>query len=664
VSDSTHLAKSAALNQLLLGVGKYQAKKPSDSSLSLGKVLAGFALLLLVVLTGAFWVAGGYLHFLYAETEIDQARLADRGSRSSFVYDRAGNLLYELYRDRRQHHAGLDNVAPVAIDAVLAAEDKRFFEHSGVDLLAIVRSTQINLGAEEIRTGASTITQQVVKYLYHTDQGSIRAEESLDRKLHEALQALKLEQTQSKESILEFYLNNVFFGNGAWGIETAAQAYFGKSAAALTLAESSLLAGVISQPSRANPLLDPGVFEESGYTFSPEQTLPDELPIAKQRQHYVLVQMLQAGMITEEEAAEALNQPLEFADQRHPLVAGHFVWYVEQYLIETLGPERLAEGGLHIHTTLNPNLQRLGERLVSDHLRRFGARSNMGNGALLALDPRNGEILAMVGSRSYFDDAIQGKVNVITSSRQSGSAIKPLLYAYGFEQGMTPDTRIADTYIRYPDGYTPRNADRRYHGILTLRQALANSYNVPAVKLVDHLGLNNTVEFVQTLGLTSLKSANHYGLSFALGTAEISPLELATGYAVIANQGKAVRPHPIKQLIDDAQVEIPIFPIEPVQLISPQSADYVTSILSDRRARSWTFGWQNALNLTRPAAVKTGTTSSFRDNWTAGYTPDLLTVVWTGNTDGTPLINSYGSQGAAPLWQNFMEAAFVELEIE
>ncbi|MFN2169564.1 MAG: transglycosylase domain-containing protein, partial [Anaerolineae bacterium] len=436
------------------------------------------------------------------------------------------------------------------------------------------------------------------------------------------------------------YLNEVNFGNLAYGVEAAAETNFGKKASELTLAEAALLAGLPQAPAYWDP-----------YT---------NLEGAKRRQGVVLDLMVEAGHISPTEAKAAKAEELSLQPFTFDVQAPHFVIWIQQQLEQKYGPDVLYRSGLRVTTTLDSRLQDLAQQEAQAHLVALKDQ-HATNAALVAMQPSTGEILAMLGSADFYDEEISGQVNVALRPRQPGSSIKPITYVTAFEKGWTPATLIWDVVTEFKDSlgrsYVPQNYDHKEHGPVLLRGALARSLNIPAVKTLEFVGLPAMLDTAHRLGVDSLNRAD-YGLSLTLGGGEVTLLEMTGAYAVFANEGRRVPPVSILRIEDSAgrileEYEAPPGP----QVISPQHAYLITDILSDNQARAPAFGEDNSLKLSRPAAAKTGTTDDWRDSWTIGYTPELATGVWVGNADNTEMVKVTGSGGAAPIWHNFMEKA-------
>ena len=617
---------------------------------------------------------GGYFWF---STDLPApARLRDRAALGSTrILDRRGQLLYELPDplSGRQRPVALHDIPLALRQATIAIEDAGFYQNSGVELSGILRAAWMDLQSRAIVAGGSTITQQLARgFLLDPELAQRR---TLDRKLREAVLALKLTAGYPKDDILALYLNQTYYGGMSYGVEAAARHFFGKPARDLDLAESALLAGLPQAPARYDPFADRAA--------------------AQARQSDVLDAMARAGAITAAQGAAAKSEPLQFAADDERMRTPHFVQYVLGLLDAQLGPEVVARGGLTVTTTLDVDLQDAAQALLRRQVallatpRDGGPDHRVRNGAVVVLDPSSGAILTMVGSPNFDDTASQGQVNAALARRQPGSAIKPLTYAAALERGWTPASTILDipTTFQTREGrpYAPQNYDRAYHGPLALREALATSSNVAAVRVLDSIGIPALLDMAKRLGITTLGeagSAGRYGLSLTLGGGEVTPLELTAAFGAFANGGRRVDPYSIVSvtdaqgfsLIDERRktkdegsallggssvpssfVLRPSF--EEQQVLSAQIAYLITDILSDRYARMRAFGAQSALDIDRPAAAKTGTTSDWRDNWTIGYSPDRVVGVWVGNADGQPMEAISGVSGAGPLWHDVMLAA-------
>ena len=575
------------------------------------------------------------------------ARLENYDSRRSFqttrIYDRRGHLLDEIYGEGRRTWVPLDEIPETLKQATIATEDATFYSNPGIDPLAIGRAALQNAQAGEIVSGGSTITQQLVRLIVFPYPQ--RVQQTMSRKVAESILATRLTQLWSKDKILETYLNEIYYGHRAYGAAAAAETYFGKPVSELTLAESALLAGLPQAPSRLDPHQD--------------------LDAARQRQAQVLRLMVEAGYITQAEADAAHDEELALKQPERIRQAPHFADYVLQVLENAFGRDTLRQGGLQVTTTMDLRYQRLAEEIARRHVEALRDKHHLTNASVVVMQPQTGQILAMVGSVDYDDVSIDGQVNVALRPRQPGSAIKPITYAAAFEQGLTPATIVWDIPTSFPlegdQTYQPANYDDRFHGPLRLRAALANSYNVPAVKVLNRIGLETMIDKAHAMGIRGLQRDpyRYYGLSLTLGGGEVSLLDLTTAYATLANAGGYVPPAPVLKVVDGAGETIYEYRRpEPRPAVDPAAAFLVTDILADNQARQPAFGQSNPLELDRPAAVKTGTTTDFRDNWTIGYTPYLVVGVWTGNADNTPMQEVSGVAGAAPLWREMMESIF------
>jgi 1A family penicillin-binding protein len=594
-------------------------------------------------------LAGSVITYFAMARQLPSAEELQRRSlkfATTQILDREGNLLWEIIDPTggRRTQVSLDQISPHLINATVATEDRFFYLNVGVDPIAIARAVYYNVSEREIVSGGSTITQQLARYVLLTPEE--RTAQSLSRKIKEAVLAMEINRRYTKEQILEIYLNQIYYGNLAYGIEAAAQTYFGKSASELTLPEAAMLAGLPQSPAIHDP-----------YT-NPEG--------AKARQADVLDLMVEAQYITPAEAETAKAARLDFRDLNFVFEAPHFASYVRQELERLVGPDYIYQVGLRVQTTLDPRLQAIAEQEVRAQVDALAAR-NVTNGALVAIDVTTGQILAMVGSKDFRDESIDGQVNIAISPRQPGSSIKPLTYLATFERlNWTPSTLIMDVPVEYPDWsggvYRPRNYDDKFHGPVSLRAALGTSYNVPAVKALAQIGIDALKEMAARLGITTL-TRNDYGLSLTLGSGEVSLLELTGAYQAMANGGVLVPPTSILQITSNVgQVIEPARP-QPRQVLRQEHAYLMTHILADNEARTPAFGPNSAMRLSRPAAAKTGTTNDFRDNWAVGYTPDIVTGVWVGNADNTPMNHVSGVTGAGPIWHNFMERAHEGLSV-
>ncbi len=673
---------------------------------SLRRVLLIAALVLVVAAAGAWRV-------LFADLPDPARSRASTGAQSILITDRNGRLLYEVIdpNGSKQVPVSLPDIPLACQQATISTEDSHFYLHPGVDPLAMLRALWLNWREGRTVSGGSTLTQQLARNLFLSRQE--RNERSLRRKLREAWLAWRLERTYSKDEILALYLNTTYYGHYAVGIEAAAQAYFGMHARELDLAQCALLAGLPQFPSGYNPIENPEA--------------------AAARQAVVLGLMLKDGAVSAEEAAEAHKESMAFASTPFPIQAPHFVMWVQGLLEEMLGEERWRAGGLRVITTLDLDWQHQAEAIVSRRLAQLRPCPSGGDpraaapaggapcdpsasparrvddAALVALDPQTGAVRAMVGSADYFDPTISGAVNAALSLRQPGSAIKPLTYAAALDPARataagrapwTASTLVADLRTVFPteEGrpYVPQDYDLRFHGPVTVRAALANSYNIPAVKALQYIGVEALIDQAQRQGInwasdlgsrpayaaaltppdtttgtagpsTQMERPASFGLALTLGGGEVRLLDLTAAYAAFANGGQRVSPYAIERVetlagepLGEASgsgwqaVAAAPAAASPQLAVDPRVAYLITDILSDDDARLPAFGPGNVLDIGRPAAAKTGTTTDWRDNWTLGYTPELASGVWVGNADNSPMLDISGISGAGPIWHDFM----------
>lgn len=551
------------------------------------------------------------------------------------IYDKNNNLLYQIYANQNRTLVSLSSIPKNLINATIAIEDKNFYKNSGIDTLAIIRSAIADITGKPLQ-GGSTITQQLIKSTLLTPEISI------SRKIKEIILAIWAEKLYTKNQILEMYLNNVPYGGTAWGAETAAQTYFGKSVTKLNLAESAFLAGLPQAPSLYSP-----------YGEDPK--------LWKNRQKDVLNRMRDLGYITKIEQANAEKQELAILPLQTPLYAPHFVMYVKDLLIKKYGLPLVEKGGLKVITTLDLKLQTITEDIVNKEVEK-SSYLNLTNGAALVTNPQNGDILAMVGSSDYNKND-GGNYNVTTGLRQPGSSIKPVTYSAALaEEIMTPATIIDDSPITYnfpgSPPYSPVNYDGKFHGRMTLRNALGNSVNIPAVKVLSKIGIPAMINLGKKMGITTWNDSSNYGLSITLGSAEVKMTDMATVYGVLANGGYRVDLNPFEKVTDSqGNVLEDKKNISKNLVLSPETAFIISDILADNNARSIAFGYNSPLNIpNRKVSVKTGTSDNKRDNWTIGYTPSFVTAVWVGNNDNSPMspIFASGITGAAPIWNKIM----------
>ncbi|MEA3355303.1 MAG: transglycosylase domain-containing protein [Patescibacteria group bacterium] len=560
---------------------------------------------------------------------------------STKILDRNGKLLYEIYADQNRTPIKIQDLPDHALKATIAIEDKNFYKHHGFDLKGISRAL-INTIFNKKLQGGSTITQQLIKTTL------LSPERTIKRKIREALLSIATEILYSKSEILEMYLNHVPYGGTAYGIEQASKTYFNKPAKDLNLAESALLAGLPQAPTRYSP-------------FGPN---PDS---SKNRQAQVLKRMFDDKYISSKQLQQALDKKLEFAPQTQNIKAPHFSLYIKSLLVDKYGLTLVEKGGLLVTTSLDLDIQEFAELTISTESAKLES-ANVSNAAALVTKPRTGEILAMIGSKDYFNQEIDGNVNITTRLRQPGSSIKPINYAVGLIKGFTPSTLFLDVPSCFnapgqPSSYCPRNYDNTFHGPTHMRFALGNSYNIPAVKMLAANSVEAMVATASAMGITTYQDPSKYGLSLTLGGGEVKMVDMAVAFGVFANQGLKVTLTPILKIQDYKgkileEIDLKNEPPTGERVISPEVAYLISHILLDNNARSGGFGAHSQLVIpNKTVSVKTGTTDDLRDNWTIGYTPSFLVSTWVGNNDNSPM-HPYlvsGISGAAPIWHNLME---------
>ncbi len=569
---------------------------------------------------------------------------------STKIYDRTGKiLLYDLHQDVKRTVVPYEDISYNIKNATVAIEDDTFYEHFGVRPVAIVRSMINNIkagGGPFSGAGGSTITQQVIK------NSILQQEKSLTRKIKEAILAIRLEQVLDKDEILNYYLNESPYGGTIYGIEEASFAFFGKPASEITLLESAYLAALPQAPTY----------------FSPYGKNKDAL---EERKNLVLERMVLKGFITEEERLMALEQTVEFKPRvATGIRAPHFVFYVRDYLIRKYGEESLAERGFKVITTLDWELQKAAEKIVFEKALYNKNAFNAENGALVATDPRNGEILVMVGSRNYFDKEIDGNFNIATAERQPGSSFKPFVYASAFSQGYTPDTVVFDLKTQFsttcaPDNktsengcYSPENYDNKFRGPVTLRNALAQSLNVPSVKTLYLAGIPKTIKLARDLGITTLTNPDRYGLTLVLGGGEVKLLEMVGAYSVFANDGIKNELMSILRIEDSRGNIIENFEPQTKYVLEKEVARNISDILSDNVARTPLYGANSLLYFPgRDVAAKTGTTNDYRDAWIVGYTPNIAVGAWAGNNNNSSMAKKISGLIVTPIWREFLDVA-------
>jgi penicillin-binding protein 1C len=597
------------------------------------KILTISALIIMLAITGLTTFYFYFLKDLPSPTRLSKSTQ----SYSTQIYDRSGQLLYTIYTDRNQTFVPLEKIPKTLSLATIAIEDKDFYKHGAVDFKAIIRALYSIVFHKQIQ-GGSTLTQQLVK------NGLLTPERTLTRKIKELILAVIVEFKYPKDKILEMYLNQVPYGGTSYGVEASAQTYFGKQVKDLTLSEQAYLAGLPEAPS----------------TFSPLGSHPE---LGKEREKEVLRKMLEQGYINKKEFANAITQELHFQKITNPIKAPHFVFYVKDLLIDKYGEQTVAQGGLKVYTSLDLKLQDFAQQAVASEVAKL-KQNKVGNGAALITNPATGEILAMVGSKDWYDPK-DGNMNMTAQQLQPGSSIKPLNYAVGLLKGYTAATPFIDSQLCFQNpgtaAYCPRNYDGKFHGVVQMRYALGNSFNIPAVEMLKINTLESMIATASAMGITTFKDPSRYGLSLTLGGGEVTMLDMTSAFGVFANQGYRVDLHPILKITNPKgeiieQYNPPKSSIFGKKVLPSSVAWIISDILADNNARLLEFGPASELKINQKyVSVKTGTTNDFKDNWTIGYTPQFVVAVWVGNNDRTPMSGLVsGLTGAAPIWHELM----------
>jgi len=599
-----------------------------------------FKVVLVLIAIGVLGIF--FLFVWYSKDLPSPTKVVRRTGYSSKVYDRNGNSLYDIYDDAIREPVVAIDVPDYLKQATVAVEDKSFYTHSGVDLLTPLRIIK-NLFYFGKVTGGSTLTQQLTRNVLLT------TERSLTRKIKEVILSIQIDAKYSKDEILLMYLNEAPYGGNSWGVGPASTQYFGKAVKDLDLAECAILAGLPQLPSVYSP-----------YSSTPTAYID--------RTQHVLIRMMEDGYIDQTTIDTTMEEVknYQFASENSTTNAPHFVFWIKQLLTEKYGVDVVENGGLKITTTLDLELQQQAEKIVSEQID-ASEKLKISNGAALIMDPTNGQVLAMVGSRDYFSTKTDGNFNVVTQGlRQPGSSIKPITYLAGLQKGMTAATMFMDTPVTFagiggqPD-YSPKNYTGKFTGPISLRNALGNSINTVAVKILAKVGVKNMLTLAYNMGITTLEPTDEnlskFGLAVTLGGAEVKMIDLASAYTAFANGGTSMQPVGILKVEDsNGRVLEEYKAPEGKKVMTEQEAFIISNILSDNSARTMTFGAVNSLNISGyQVAVKTGTTNDLKDNWTIGWTPNLLTAVWVGNNDGSAMSNvASGVSGAAPIWRKIM----------
>ena len=574
---------------------------------------------------------------------------------STQIYDRTGNiLLYDVNSDVKRVQISSDRISPIIKNATVAIEDKYFYSHKGVRPTSIIRAMFANIQSGSFVQGGSTIDQQLIK------NAILTRNKSIIRKIKEWAMAIKLDSQVSKDDILTMYLNESCYGGNICGVETASEYFFGIHAKDVSLSQAAYLAALPNAPSY----------------YSPYGDHIDEL---ENRKNLILKEMYDQNMITGDEYQKALVEKVVWQKNITEGKALHFVFFVKDYLEKKYGKDVVDTGGLKVITTLDYNLQSQGESIVNKHALDNTKKYQATNAGLIAIDPKTGQILTMVGSRNYFDTEIPGNFNVTTALRQPGSSFKPIVYATAFMQGYIPDTVLFDVPTEFSTTcspiisetkdttgcYTPQNYDGKFRGPISMRNALAQSLNIPAVKTLYLAGVKNSIDTAQKMGITSLDENGDYGLSLVLGSGEVSLLQMTNSYGVFANEGVYNPPAFILSVTDKDGNVLEKYKQNNLQVIPSYVSDEINDILSDNVARTPLYGPSSGLYFgDRPVAAKTGTTNSYRDTWTIGYTPSISVGVWAGNNDNTPINKGMSGMVAVPMWNEFMTYALKNQPID
>lgn len=622
--------------------------RPSGSPTGGGftKLLTRFSSILLIFILVSILGVIGVIIFFFTQIPSPDSLQSRNVAQATKIYDSKDELLYDIFENQNRTPIKLEEVPEVVKQATISIEDKDFYKHQGFSMVGITRAALNFVTNRRVEGGGSTITQQLVK------NSLLSADQSIVRKIKEFILAIQLERVYKKDQILEMYLNEIPYGGTAYGIEAAANLYFGKHAKDLSLGEAALLAGLPQRPS----------------VYSPYGTHPE---LARERQAEVLRRMAEDGYIKKEQAEEAKKQVLTYRTAQNEIgfKAPHFVLYVKQKLIDQFGDKLVEQGGLRVTTTLDFKLQEEAQKIVKDEVEKL-KEFDANNAATVVLNPKNGQILAMIGSRDYFDQDYDGNVNVALSLRQPGSATKPITYAAGMQKGYTASSVLVDVKTEFPGGasrpsYIPVNYDGQFHGPTQVRFALGNSYNIPAVKMLALVGVKNVLDLGYRMGLSTWEptqeNVDSVGLSLTLGGREVRLLDLTSSFGVLGNKGIKQDPVSILKVTDAKGKTLYEYKeSEGVKVVEEGISYIISNILSDNGARTAAFGSNSVLNIPgKTVSVKTGTTDEKRDNWTVGYTPSVVVGVWVGNNDNKPMNPKIASgvTGASPIWNKVMTVA-------
>ena len=621
----------------------WKTKRIKEKRKIKGKTILKIFVFLIVFLVAASFIFL-LVNFIIASRELPEpGKLLTRNiNLSTKIYDRKGEtMLYEIFNEERRTLIKFSDIPKSVINATIVAEDREFFKHQGFNLKGMARALLVNIFQGKPVQGGSSLTQQFIKNAF------LSPKKLFSRKIKELFLAYQIEKKYTKEEILQMYFNEIPYGSNAYGIAEASQIYFGKNPSSLTLDEAALLASLTKAPTYYSP-----------YGSHQEDLIG--------RRDYILNALAEEGYYNKEETEQAkkVDTLAKIIPKKENIIAPHFVFYVKELLVNKYGERLVEQGGLKVITSLDIEKQKIAEETIDKYAENNQKKFNASNAALVALDVKTGEVLAMVGSRDFFNEEIQGQVNVSLKPRQPGSSLKPFVYAAAFIKGYTPQTLLFDAKTNfgppgpYQPSYSPNNYDFKEYGPMTMRQALAGSRNIPAVETLYLVGKDNFFDLLLKLGYTTLDDKDRYGLSLALGSSEVNLLEHTTAFSVLAREGIKIPSQAILK-IEDSQGNVledntKTKPSEE-KIFEPQICRLVSNILSDNGARAYVFGTKNYLTLDRPVAVKTGTSNEFHDAWTVGYTPDLAAGVWVGNNDNSEMKpGADGADTAAPIWRDFM----------
>ncbi len=608
-----------------------------------------------IVLLSVFMLSAGVFMIWFSTLKTPDINMFDDKllGQSAKIYDRTGNiLLYDLSQKVRRSVVPLDQISPYIVNATIAIEDNDFYNHDGIKIKSLLRAVLANVLDRGYSQGGSTITQQVVK------NSLLTTDKKITRKIKEIFLALKLERNLTKNEILTLYLNNSPYGGNIYGVEEATQLFFDKKASDVTLAEAAVIASLPQAPSRYNP-----------YSGKKEALL--------ERKNLVLANMLRLKMINEDQYNQAKNENIVFQPRNlGSIKAPHFVMYIKDQLEKKYGLEKLSEGGFKVISTIDYDIQKKGEEIASEYIKSNQKRFNAENGAMVAIDPKTGQILAMIGSRDYFDTDIDGNFNVATAYRQPGSSFKPFVYAEAFNKGFLPQTILFDTPTefssectpsgtpKYPEAvcYKPQNYEGGYKGPITIRYALGASRNIPAVKAIYLVGIQPVINLAKIMGVSNLEDASKYGLSLALGSADVSLLDMTSAYGVFANDGVRNNVTGILKIEDENGKILEEYESSPKKVLNEQVARMMNDILSDPAARNSIF----VKNYFKDdiVALKTGTTNNSRDAWTIGYTPTVVMGAWMGNNNNKPMSQIASALIVSPMWKQYMDFILTKVNKE